>query len=151
MNNHKRLIGSIAGLLVALMTIGIGLASTGIPLTPRLAAAVINPLHSTLASPAQLSSCVTQAIQYTQVAYPSDKPISVKMAQQVTDTQWAQLAPSLSGHKFGVLMNVLILHGNFQHPLNKQHLPYILYVLMPYPDCSATLMTFNVKDFGLKQ
>lgn len=147
MSQHKRLISVLAGLFATLMAVGISWSG---PQQPPSANAIPHPLQSTLPNPTQLATCTNQAIEYTKYAHPSDQPISVWLARQVTDAQFAAIAPEASrGLHFGVLMNLVILKGSFQHPRSNAHMPYILYVLMPYPDCSPTFTTFQVKDFGL--
>lgn len=150
MAQHKRLIGVVFGVALFVLLMGVSIGRAG-PQPFGAAPVTIRPLQSTLANPAQLSSCVDKAIQFTNVAYPSDQPITLWLARQVTDAQLAKQAPNVSREiRFGVLMNLVVLKGNFHHPRSPAPLPYIVYVLLPYPDCSPTITTFNVKDFGLQ-
>jgi hypothetical protein len=147
--------------LVTFVAIAVGLVLASVAISspvgpgPVAAPITINPLKSTLPNPSQLDSCVNKAIQYTQATYPSDQPISVFLKRQVTDKDLSGLgviAPDAVGTQrgFGVLTNLVILHGHFKTIRSSGYVPWILYVLTPYPDCYMTITTFNVKAFGLK-
>ena len=110
----------------------------------------IKPLISTLPDPAQRNTCVDNAVKYTDVSYSvGTTPTTVVFARHVTDAQLAQVAPHYAEYHFGVLMNLVVLKGNFRVPRSVYGLPYIIYILTPYPDCSPTVTAFDVRDFAL--
>lgn len=140
---HNRTASIVLALVIGLFAVGISPAAQPPGKLLTLDGITINPLKSTLPSPVRLSNCIASALSYTAGRYPdvSHAP-QVVFAKQVTDAEFAQLAPTAAARtpKFGVLMNLVYLHGAFK-VASVATVPYILYVLDP--NCEVTVITFG--------